>query len=91
MVGDIIADSRATSPGFRNHGPIPAFAAEPRDTTSLVLENSLLGWPAPFTLAGTYLSGASTTWMRHLYYRLSWRKVSGAQLAMVWRCEQGSE
>src|SRR6516165_10905104 len=91
MVGDIIADSRATSPGFRNHGPIPAFAAEPRDTTSLVLENSLLGWPAPFTLAGTYLSGASTTWMRHLYYRLSWRKVSGAQLAMVWRCEQGWE
>jgi hypothetical protein len=46
------------------------------------------GWPAPLTLAGTYLSGAPMTWMRHLYYRLSWRKVSGAQLAMVWRHEQ---
>jgi len=68
--------------------PIPAFAAEPGDTTSLVLKASLLGWPAPFTLAGTYLSGAPTTWMRHLYYRLSWRKAAGAQLAMVWRCEQ---
>jgi hypothetical protein len=30
--------------------PIPAFAAEPGDTTSLVLKTSLLGWPAPFTL-----------------------------------------
>ena len=72
-------------------GPMPAFAAEPGDKTSLVLESSLLGWPAPFTLAGTYLSGAPTTWMRHLYYRLAWRKASGAQLAMVWRCEQGWE
>jgi len=78
-----------TVPG--DDGPIPAFAAEPGDKTSLVLESSLLGWPAPFTLAGTYLSGAPTTWMRHLYYRLSWRKASGAQLAMVWRCEQGWE
>ena len=71
--------------------PIPAFAAEPGDTTSLVLESSLLGWPAPFSLAGTYLSGAPTTWARHLYYRLAWRKASGAQLAIVWRCEQGWE
>ena len=31
--------------------PIPAFAAEPGDTTSLVLKSSLLGWPAPFALA----------------------------------------
>jgi hypothetical protein len=78
-----------TVPG--DDGPIPAFVAEPGDTTSLVLESSLLGWPAPFSLAGTYLSGAPTTWMRHLYHRLSWRKASGARLAMVWRCEQGWE
>ena len=44
-----------------------------------------------FTLAGTYPSGAPTTWMRHLYYRLSRRKAWGTQLAMVWRCEQGWE
>jgi hypothetical protein len=78
-----------TVPG--DDGPISAFAAEPGDTTSFVLESSLLGWPAPITLAGTYLSGAPTTWLRHLYYRLSWRKAWGAQLAMVWRCEQGWE
>jgi hypothetical protein len=72
-------------------GPVPAFAAEPGDETSLSLERSLLGWPLPPTLAGTYLSGAPTTWARHLYYRLSWQKASGARLTMVWRCEQGWE
>lgn len=71
--------------------PMPAFAAEPGDMAALSLERSLLGWPARFSLAGTYLSGAPTTWTRHLYYRLSWRKASGARLAMVWRCEQGYE
>jgi hypothetical protein len=71
--------------------PMPAFAAEPGDTAALSLERSLLGWPVRVGLAGTYLSGAPTTWARHLYYRLSWRKASGAQLVMVWRCEQGYE
>lgn len=72
-------------------GPVPAFAAEPGDTASLTLERSLLGWPIPPSLAGTYLSGTPTSWARHLYYRLSWRKASGARLTMVWRCEQGWE
>src|SRR6516165_626391 len=85
----VLGPRAGTVPG--DDRPIPAFAAEAGDKTSLVFESSLLGWPAPFTLAGTYLSGAPTTWMRHLYYRLSWRKASGAQLAMVWRCEQGWE
>ena len=85
----VLGARAGTVPG--DDRPTPAFAAEPGDTTSLILESSLLGWPAPFTLAGTYLSGAPTMWMRHLYYRLSWRKASGAQLAMVWRCEQGWE
>ena len=69
--------------------PIPAFAAEPGDTASVTLERSLLGWPAPFSRAVTYLSGPPTTWLRHLYYRLPWKKASGARLNMVWRCEQG--
>jgi hypothetical protein len=67
------------------------FAAEPGDTASVTLERSLLGWPASFTWAMTYLSGPPTTWLRHLYYRLSWKKASGARLNMVWRCEQGYE
>ena len=71
--------------------PIPAFAAEPGDTASVALERSLLDWPAPFSFAVTLLSGPPTTWMRHLYYRLSWEKASGARLDMVWRCEQGYE
>jgi len=71
--------------------PIPAFAAEPGDTATLSLERSLFGWPVRPSLAGTYLSGAPTTWARHLYYRLFWEKASGARLVMVWRCEQGYE
>ena len=85
----VLGSRAGTIPGDEN--PVPAFAAEPGDTTSLTLERSLLGWPAPFSLAGTYLSGAPTTWLRHLYYRLSWEKASGARLTMVWRCEQGYE
>jgi hypothetical protein len=71
--------------------PIPDFAAEPGDPASITLERSLLGWPAPFSLAMTLLSGPTTTWLRHLYYRLYWEKASGARLDMVWRCEQGYE
>jgi hypothetical protein len=70
---------------------IPAFAAEPGDTASLSLERSVFGWPVPISFAGTYLSGTPTSWARHLYYRLTWRKASGANLTMVWRCEQGYE
>ena len=85
----VLASRAGTVPG--DDKPIPAFGAEPDDTTSVTLERSVLGWPAPLTLAGTYLSGAPMTWLRHLYYRLSWEKASGARLDMVWRCEQGYE
>jgi hypothetical protein len=47
----VLGARAGTVPG--DDGPIPAFAAEPGDTASLVLESSLLGWPAPFSLAGT--------------------------------------
>ena len=83
----VLGARAGTIPG--DDRPIPAFAAEPGDIASVSLERSLLGWPAPFTLAVTLLSGPPTAWMRHLYYRLFWRKASGARLAMVWRCEQG--
>lgn len=85
----VLGSRAGTIPG--DEKPIPAFAAEPSDTASVTLERSLLGWPAPFTWAMTYLSGPPTTWLRHLYYRLSWKKASGARLNMVWRCEQGYE
>jgi hypothetical protein len=83
----VLGARAGTIPG--DDRPIPAFAAEPGDAASLSLERSLLGWPVPSTLAVTLLSGPPTTWMRHVYYRLFWRKASGARLVMVWRCEQG--
>lgn len=85
----VLAARAGTIPG--DDAPVPAFAAEPGDTASLSLESSVFGWPVPVSFTGTYLSGAPTTWARHLYYRLNWRKASGARLTMVWRCEQGYE
>jgi hypothetical protein len=68
-------------------GPIPAFAADPDDVASLVLERSWLSWPTPMDL--NFLTGQGSSWRRHLYYRLSWKKKSGAELEMLWRFEQG--
>lgn len=61
----VLGSRAGTIPG--DEKPIPAFAAEPGDTASVTLERNLLGWPAPFTWAMTYLSGPPTTWLRHLY------------------------
>jgi hypothetical protein len=55
---------------------IPAFAADPGDTTSVTLECSLLSWPAPLEM--NFMTGYSPSWQRYLYYRLSWKKPSGA-------------
>ena len=85
----VLGARAGTIPGA--DGPVPAFAAEPGDTASLTLESSLLSWPLPISLAGTYLSGPPTTWSRHLYYRLSWEKASKTRLELVWRCSQGWE
>jgi hypothetical protein len=68
-------------------GPIPAYAADPGDAASLVLARSWLSWPTPMDL--NFVTGRGSSWRRHLYYRLSWRKKSGAQLHMLWRFEQG--
>jgi hypothetical protein len=68
-------------------GPIPAYAADSDDKTALTVEKSLLSWPTPFDL--NFMTGRGSTWRRHLYYRLSWTKASGARLTMLWRFEQG--
>lgn len=64
------------------------FAAEPGDSASLAIEHSLLAWPTPFELNVVGLGGTATTWRRHVYYRLSWVKASGARLSMLWTGEQ---
>ena len=67
---------------------LPEYAAEPGDTAELVIERSLLPWPTPFEMNVVGMGGTATTWKRHVYYRLSWAKASGARLAMVWEGEQ---
>lgn len=63
------------------------YAAEPGDSASLVIERGL-AWPTPFEMNVVGMGGAATTWVRHVYYRLSWVKASGARLSMVWEGEQ---
>jgi hypothetical protein len=63
------------------------YAAEPGDTVSLVIERGM-AWPTPFEINVVGMGGTATTWKRHVYYRLSWVKASGAKLFMVWAGEQ---
>jgi hypothetical protein len=69
-------------------GDMPEFAAEPGDAALLVIERSLFAWPTPFEINFAGLGGGATTWKRHVYYRLSWVKASGARLSMSWVGEQ---
>ncbi len=63
------------------------FTPDPDDQISFTKSRSRLSWPTPFqwNLVGV----ATTSWRRHSYYRLLWKKSSGAMLELVWRDEQG--
>lgn len=76
-------DGVAAAGGVRD---VPAFAAEPGDTASLVTERSWLAWPTPFDF--NLMTGHSPSWRRAVYYRLTWTKPSGARLELLWRFEQ---
>ncbi len=56
------------------------------DDASIEIRRSALSWPTPFDL--NFMTGQSPSWKRHLYYRLLWKKPSGAKLEMLWRYEQ---
>jgi len=56
------------------------------DTTFIEVRRSILSWPTPFEF--NFMTGQSPSWKRHLYYRIHWRKSSGATLEMLWRYEQ---
>ena len=45
-----------------------------------------LSWPTPFET--NFMTGATPSWRRHLYYRFSWKKPDGRELRMTWRYEQ---
>lgn len=63
------------------------FAAEPGDKVSFGLERSVISRPTPpFQI--NVLGGSTPSWRRYLYYRLEWKKTSGAKLDMLWRFEQ---
>jgi hypothetical protein len=56
------------------------------DDASIEIRRSILSWPTPFEV--NFMTGQSPSWKRHLYYRLLWKKPSGAKLEMLWRYEQ---
>jgi hypothetical protein len=66
--------------------PIPALVLGWAIRLSVVLERSLLRWPAPFEIK--FMTGYAPSWQRYIYYRLSWKKPSDAQLYIIWRYRQ---
>jgi hypothetical protein len=84
--------------GLANGGKVFAFGSARSQAENLVvvpsagddafieIRRSNLSWPTPFDL--NFMTGQSPSWKRHLYYRLVWKKPSGAKLEMLWRYEQ---
>lgn len=56
------------------------------DNAVIEIRRTILCWPTPFEV--NFVTGNSPSWKRHLYYRLLWKKPSGAKLQMLWRYEQ---
>jgi len=56
------------------------------DDAFIEIRRGILSWPTPFEL--NFMTGQSPSWKRHLYYRLVWKRPSGAKLEMLWRYEQ---
>lgn len=63
-----------------------AIAPPAGDDAFIEIRRSILSWPTPFEV--NFMTGHSPSWKRHLYYRLLWKKPSGARLEMLWRYEQ---
>lgn len=62
------------------------FEPEEGDVASFAVEHGWFAWPTPFEM--NFMTGKSPSWKRHAYYRLSWKKPSGASLEIVWRYQQ---
>ena len=56
------------------------------DDASITIRRTVLSWPTPFDF--NFMTGQSPSWKRHIYYRLLWKKPSGAKLGIMWRYEQ---
>jgi hypothetical protein len=79
LMGVLITASPSGRPDFQ-------FKPEPGDEVSFTVSKSLLPWPTPFEFK--MLGGSSPWWKQYVYYRLTWKKPSGAQLEMLWRYER---
>ena len=62
------------------------FDADPGDELSFTRRQSVVSWPTPFQMS--VMGTAAPWWKRYVYYRLSWKKRSGATLEMRWRYER---
>jgi hypothetical protein len=63
-----------------------ATAPSAGDDASIEIRRSILNWPTPFEV--NFMTGHTPSRKRHLYYRVRWKKPSGATLEMLWRYEQ---
>lgn len=75
-----------TNPIDASGRPEIDFIPDKEDQLSLRTSGSLLSWPNPFEIR--FMGGPPPRWKRYTYYRLIWKKRSGAELEMRWRYEQ---
>ena len=61
-------------------------APDQGDQVTITLGHSRLSWPTPFDF--NFMTGASPSWRRYAYQRLTWTKPNGSKLQMLWRYEQ---
>ena len=83
--GKVFASGPLTST-VENTGDRLAAVPPPGDQAFLATRHSVLSWPTSFDF--NFMTGHSPSWKRHLYYRVRWKKPSGATLEMLWRYEQ---
>lgn len=83
---DAFALGPRTNPADPSGRPEIDFIPEPEDEVSFITSQSAIGWPTPFEFK--IMGGRSPWWKRYVYYRLIWKKASGATLDMRWRYEQ---
>jgi hypothetical protein len=67
-------------------GETLAAETPPGDNASISIRHSALSWPTQLDF--NFMTGQSPSWKRYLYYRVAWKKQSGAKLEMLWRYEQ---
>ena len=72
---------------FTPANPNYYFTPDPDDRISFEKTHSWLSWPTPFQYS--FMGAATTSWRRHSYSRLLWKKSSGAVLELIWRDKQG--